>query len=96
MHSVAPASLVIELAVPPSDENRCWYEFTLAPTATGSTDVRWVSQGPATYARRLAELVSGLDRRIGKELEANLARLKAAAEAAPLQQFEADGALTEA
>jgi putative PEP-CTERM system TPR-repeat lipoprotein len=96
MHSVAPASLVIELAAAPSNANRHWYEFTLAPTTAGSTDVHWVSQDPATYARRLVDMVSGLDRRTGKELEANLARLKAAAEAAPLQQNGAAGATAEA
>jgi len=54
-------------------------EFTLSPTA-GGTQVRWAMFGPAPYVSKLIGIFVSMDRMIGGDFEAGLAKLKAAAE----------------
>lgn len=53
--------------------------FTLAPQADG-TRVEWVMQGPSGYLTKLMTVFVSIDKMIGKDFEAGLANLKAAAE----------------
>lgn len=53
--------------------------FTLTPQGEG-TQVKWAMQGPAPYATKLMTLFFSMDKMIGKDFEAGLANLKAAAE----------------
>jgi uncharacterized protein YndB with AHSA1/START domain len=53
--------------------------FTLAP-AGGATEVTWDMQGPANYLSKLIGVFINMDRMVGKDFEAGLANLKAAAE----------------
>lgn len=85
VHTQAPNLLAIELNRTKPDERRELAEFTLMPAQGGGTLVSWVSRGLAPYDMRLAgTLRGGMARHIGKQLEANLQRLKAAAETAPV------------
>ena len=54
-------------------------EYTLEP-AGDSTKVRWAMYGPAPYVSKLMGVFVSMDSMIGKDFEAGLANLKAAAE----------------
>ena len=54
-------------------------EFTLAPRGD-TTDVTWAMHGPAPFMAKLMGLFFNMDRMIGRDFEAGLANLKAAAE----------------
>ena len=54
-------------------------DFELAPK-DGGTEVRWVMFGPATFLTKLMGLFVSMDSMIGKDFEAGLANMKAAAE----------------
>jgi len=84
---LAPSQLVVESAITQPNEFRQWYEFSLASDPAGASIVTCTSRGEAPFPMRLAGLLrGGLDRHIGKELNANLVRLKAAAEASQTHQ----------
>lgn len=87
VHALAPSQLVVESAITQPNEFRQWYEFSLASDPAGASIVTCTSRGEAPFPMRLAGLLrGGLDRHIGKELNANLVRLKAAAEASQTHQ----------
>ena len=54
-------------------------EFTLAPRGS-ETDLTWAMQGPSPFMFKLMGVLMNMDRMIGKDFEAGLASLKAAAE----------------
>ncbi|WP_317205679.1 SRPBCC family protein [Janthinobacterium sp.] len=54
-------------------------EFTLAPQG-GSTKVVWRMHGPSPFLAKLTGLFSSMERSVGKDFEAGLANMKAAAE----------------
>lgn len=54
-------------------------EFVLAPK-DGGTEVTWTMRGPSPYLTKVMDTVVGMDRMIGKDFEAGLANMKAAAE----------------
>ena len=54
-------------------------DFTLQPQGD-STQVTWVMYGPAPYVTKLMGVFVSMDKLIGKDFEAGLANLKAAAE----------------
>lgn len=54
-------------------------EFTLVPQGD-ATQVTWAMRGPSRYITKLMSVVFDLDKMIGKDFEAGLANLKAAAE----------------
>lgn len=53
--------------------------FTLQPQGD-STQVTWLIQGPAPYVTKLMTVFVSMDKMIGKDFEAGLANMKAAAE----------------
>jgi uncharacterized protein YndB with AHSA1/START domain len=54
-------------------------EFTLTPAGAG-TQVNWAMYGPAPYLSKVMQVFISMDRMVGKDFEAGLANLKAAAE----------------
>jgi len=54
-------------------------EFTLQPQA-GATRVTWTMRGPATYLSKVMGVFINMDRMIGNDFEAGLAKLKVIAE----------------
>ncbi|MEP7295488.1 MAG: SRPBCC family protein [Burkholderiales bacterium] len=54
-------------------------EFTLSPKGD-STEVLWVMHGPAPFITKLMGVFVSMDAMIGKDFEAGLANMKAAAE----------------
>jgi len=54
-------------------------EFTLAPRGE-TTDVTWAMHGPNRFIGKVMSLFVSMDRMVGKDFEAGLANLKAAAE----------------
>ena len=56
-------------------------DFTLAPQG-GATRVTWTMQGPTPFVSKLMQVFVSMDRLIGKDFEAGLAKMKAVAEKA--------------
>ncbi len=54
-------------------------EFTLEPQSEG-TKVVWAMFGPAHYMNKVMNVVVGMDKMVGPDFEAGLAKLKVAAE----------------
>lgn len=54
-------------------------DFTIQPQGNGST-VTWAMQGPMPYFFRLVTIFSDMDKTVGGDFDAGLARLKALAE----------------
>lgn len=54
--------------------------FVLQHAPSGGTEVVWIMRGPADFPTKLMDTVIGMDRMIGKDFEAGLANMKAAAE----------------
>ena len=54
-------------------------EFTLAPKGD-STNVTWAMQGPAPFISKVMQVFIDMDDMVGKDFEAGLVNLKAAAE----------------
>lgn len=59
-------------------------EFTLAPSG-GTTTVTWSMHGPSPFIGKLLGVFMDMDGMVGRDFEAGLAALKAAAEAPGLQ-----------
>lgn len=77
--ATAPGKLLIKLDfVEPFPANNT-VEFVLVPK-DGGTEVTWTMRGPSPYVSKLMDTVVGMDRLVGKDFEAGLANLKAAAE----------------
>lgn len=82
MHASAPNQMAVELTLSKPDDYRQWYEFSLVADAAGVTVVTCLSRGEAPFSMRLNSVLRGFNHRVGKDILANLARLKATAEAA--------------
>ena len=54
-------------------------DFTLAPR-NGGTHVSWTMSGPLNFMMKLMQVFMSMDRMVGKDFEAGLASMKAAAE----------------
>ncbi len=77
--ATAPAKVTIQLDFIRPFEGHNVTDFTLVPSA-GSTEVTWLMRGPAPYIAKLMGVFVDMDKMIGKDFEAGLANLKAAAE----------------
>ena len=76
----APASqLEIQLDFIKPFEGHNIAEFTLTPQGE-NTQVQWVMHGPAPFISKLMGVFVSMDTMIGKDFEAGLANMKAAAE----------------
>jgi len=80
--SVAPSKVAIKLDFVKPFETHNIVEFTLEPKAD-STNVTWTMQGPMPYISKLITVFVNMDSMVGKDFEAGLANLKAAAENQP-------------
>ena len=75
----APAKVVIKLDFIKPFEGHNVTEFTLAPQGD-TTEVNWAMTGPSPYISKLMGVFFNMDKMIGKDFEAGLANMKAAAE----------------
>ena len=78
--SSAPSKVVIQLDFIRPLEGHNVTDFTLTPSADASTQVTWLMRGPAPFVTKLMGVFVDMDKMIGKDFEAGLANLKAAAE----------------
>lgn len=74
----AQITLALEFLRPFKAQNTV--EFTFTPSE-GGTRVTWAMSGPRTFMSKLFGLFMNMEKMIGKDFEAGLASLKAAAEA---------------
>jgi len=74
-----PQRVAIQLDFIKPFASRNTTEFTLVPQGD-ATEVRWVMHGPSPFMMRLMGVFASMDRMVGKDFEAGLANLKAAAE----------------
>jgi hypothetical protein len=78
--SVAPPSKVsIKLDFLEPFEGHNITDFSLVPQGT-QTELTWLMHGPAPFVSKLMGMFVDMDTMIGKDFEAGLANLKAAAE----------------
>ena len=77
--ATAPTRLLIKLDFIRPFEGHNTAEYTLEP-AGDTTKVTWAMFGPAPYISKLIGVFVSMDSMIGKDFEAGLANLKAAAE----------------
>lgn len=77
--ATAPTKLLIKLDFIRPFEGHNTAEYTLEP-AGDTTKVTWAMFGPAPYISKLMGVFVSMDSMIGKDFEAGLANLKAAAE----------------
>lgn len=77
--STPPERLVIKLDFIEPFESDNVTEFVLAPK-DGGTEVTWTMRGPSPYLTKVMDTFMSMDRMIGKDFEAGLANMKAAAE----------------
>jgi uncharacterized protein YndB with AHSA1/START domain len=74
-----PSDLRIKLDFLKPFEAHNTAEFTLKASPAG-TNVTWAMYGPNTFMAKIMQVVVSMDKLIGKDFEAGLANLKAAAE----------------
>jgi uncharacterized protein YndB with AHSA1/START domain len=79
LESSPPSKVTMRLSMVEPFEVRNTVEFTLVPIG-GATNVTWAMQGPAPYVAKIIHVFIDMDRMVGKDFEAGLASLKAAAE----------------
>jgi uncharacterized protein YndB with AHSA1/START domain len=79
VESIPARKILIALHFVEPFEGRNSAEFGFLPE-TGGTRVTWAMYGPSTYVSKLMGMFFDMDSMIGKEFEAGLADLKAAAE----------------
>jgi hypothetical protein len=75
----APSHMTIKLDFIKPFEGHNVAEFVLEPKG-GSTNVTWTMRGPSPYIAKLMSVFFSMDSMIGRDFEAGLANLKAAAE----------------
>ena len=75
LEATAPSKVVIKLDFFKPFEGHNTAEFTMLPQGDG-THVTWVMHGPANFMSRLMQVFLNLDKMIGRDFEAGLARLK--------------------
>ncbi len=74
-----PSKIVIKLDFIKPFEGHNIAEFTLEPQGD-STQLTWAMHGPTPFVSKVMQVFISMDRLIGKDFEAGLANLKAAAE----------------
>ena len=79
LESSPSSKLLIKLDFIKPFEGHNTTEYTLVPSG-GMTQVTWAMYGPAPYVSKLMGVFVSMDSMIGKDFEAGLANLKAAAE----------------
>ena len=79
IESTPPAKLLVKLDFQKPFEGHNTAEYTLVPSAEG-TRVTWAMYGPAPYISKLMGVFVSMDSMIGKDFEAGLANMRAAAE----------------
>jgi hypothetical protein len=79
VESAPPSKIRIKLDFLKPFEGHNFAEFTLEPKGD-STNVTWVMDGPSPYIAKVIGIFCNMDRMIGKDFEAGLANMKAAAE----------------
>lgn len=79
IESTPPSKVGIQLDFFRPFEARNTAEFTLAPESDG-TKVTWAMHGPMPYISKLMCLFVSIDKMIGKDFEAGLAKMKSVAE----------------
>lgn len=79
VESATPSRVAIKLDFVKPFEAHNMVEFTLAP-ADGATLVTWSMQGSVPYFAKIVHMFIDMDKMVGKDFEAGLASLKAAAE----------------
>jgi hypothetical protein len=77
--SVPTSMIAIKLDFLKPFEAHNMVEFTLAAQG-GVTNVTWLMHGPANFMSKLMQVFMNMDKMCGKDFEAGLANLKAAAE----------------
>jgi len=79
LESSPPSRVAMRLSMVEPFEVQNLVEFTLVPNG-GATNVTWAMQGPAPYLAKIIHVFIDMDKMVGKDFEAGLASLKAAAE----------------
>jgi uncharacterized protein YndB with AHSA1/START domain len=79
VESAAPSRVALKLDFVKPFEGHNRVDFTLEPRG-GATRVTWAMHGPMPYVSKVISLFCNMDAMIGKEFEAGLASMKAAAE----------------
>ena len=79
LQAAAPSRVAIKLDFLEPFEGHNTTEFVLQPQGS-ATQVNWAMYGPNTYMGKLMSVFMSMDKMIGKDFEAGLANLKAAAE----------------
>lgn len=77
---VQPNKVTIKLDFLKPFEAHNTAEFTLQAQGVDSTQVVWAMFGPANYMNKVMNVVVGMDKMVGPDFEAGLAKLKSAAE----------------
>ncbi len=80
METTMPSRVAIKLDFLKPFEVHNIAEFTLEP-AGGGTRVTWAMHGPSPFMMKLMGVFTSMDKMVGKDFEAGLAKMKAAAEA---------------
>ncbi len=78
--SVPPSRVTIQLDFLKPFEAHNIADFTLTP-AGATTNVTWAMHGPNRFVSKIMSVFVSFDRMVGKDFEAGLAAMKAAAEA---------------
>jgi len=79
VESVAPGKVALKLDFVKPFEAHNIVTFTLEPR-DGATRVTWSMEGPVPYFAKIIHLFINMDSMVGKDFEAGLAAMKAAAE----------------
>ena len=77
--AAAPSKVVLKLDFSKPFEAHNMVEFTLEPKGD-TTNVQWAMRGPMPFMHKVMTLFFSMDRMVGKDFEAGLADMKAAAE----------------
>ena len=77
--SIPPSRVALKLDFEKPFEAHNRVEFKLEPK-DGVTNVTWTMQGPAPFISKLIQVFCDMDSMVGKDFEAGLASMKAAAE----------------
>lgn len=80
VESLPPSRLAVKLDFLRLFEAHNIAEFALAP-AGGGTDVTWSMHGPSPFVSKVMQVFMSMDAMVGKDFEAGLRNMKAAAEA---------------
>lgn len=79
VESIPPSRVALKLDFLKPFEAHNRIEFVLQPAA-GATNVTWTMEGPTPYFAKIIHVFMDMDKMVGKDFEAGLANLKAAAE----------------